>query len=128
MPGQSEVRHHQGVLLRASGQPHLCGDDGSLRHGRGSGAPPRPAESSRSCGIVASSRNDNKHVLHFCNGRGADALNPTSSTTSSNVRADSRRTIRVVIQRLHHGPACIGDNVRASKVVWVDIPRLIPVP
>src|ERR1700686_1241556 len=35
---QSEIGHYQGVLLRAGGQPHLCGDGGSLRHGRRSGA------------------------------------------------------------------------------------------
>ena len=33
-----KVGHHQGVLLRAGGQPHLCGDGGALRHGRRAGA------------------------------------------------------------------------------------------
>ena len=35
---QPEVGHHQGVLLRAGGQPHLRRDGGSLRHGHRAGA------------------------------------------------------------------------------------------
>ena len=35
---QSEVRRHQGVLLRAGGEPQLRRDGSALRHGRGAGA------------------------------------------------------------------------------------------
>ncbi len=68
---QPEVGHHQGVLLRAGGEPHLRRDGGALRHGDRSGAAQasratrprsrwrcwwRRAGSSPSCAIAASSR------------------------------------------------------------------------
>ena len=36
--GQPEVRDHQGMLLRAGGEPQLLRDGGPLRHGHRSGA------------------------------------------------------------------------------------------
>ena len=68
---QSEVRHHQGLLLRAGGEPQLRRDGGPLRHGDRSGAALqaarqgqgrgrpcswRRAGSSPSCAIASSSR------------------------------------------------------------------------
>ena len=69
--GQSQVRHHQGVLLRAGGEPQLRRDGGPLRHRHCAGAPQeaarqgqgrsrpccwRRAGSSPSCGTATSSR------------------------------------------------------------------------
>src|SRR5262249_15855535 len=39
--------------------------------------------------------------------------------STADARVDARCAVWIIIQRLHHGPAGIGDNVRASKVVRV---------
>jgi Mu transposase, C-terminal domain len=62
---QSQVRHHQDMLLRAVGQPHLCGDGGPLRHRCCTGAAQEAARQGQSRGgsaggypwIVAKLRN-----------------------------------------------------------------------
>ena len=62
---QLEVGHRQGVLLRAGGQPHLCGDGGPLRHGDRAGAPlqaarqgqePAPAKAGVEVAVLVATR------------------------------------------------------------------------
>ena len=76
--------HHQGVLLRAGGQPHLRRDGGALRHGDPAGAAlrsraTRPRSRSRAAGerwILAKLRNRQFFSLAELN----DAIAETAST------------------------------------------------
>ena len=85
---QSEVGHHQGVLLRAGGQPQLCRDGSPLRHRHGAGAAVQAARQGQGRG----------------RGAGGDALDhrQAAQSTASSRSPGSNAAIAEMVTQLNN--------------------------